>query len=112
MKWVDLTAVEQLEEIDRLSEQSAVLIFKHSTRCVISSMAYSRMKGGEQSQSLGSTPVFYLDLLKFRNLSGAIADKYGVEHQSPQILVIENKKCVYDTSHNGIRIPALEEVIA
>lgn len=112
MNWVDLTAVEQLEEIDQLSEQSAVLIFKHSTRCVISSMAYSRMKGGDNSQTLGNTRVFYLDLLKFRNLSGAIADKYAVEHQSPQVLVIENKKCVFDTSHNGIRIPAIEEIIA
>lgn len=112
MTWVDLTAVDQLREIDEKSEQQPVVIFKHSTRCVISSMAYSRMKGGQKSEALANVPVYYLDLLAYRNISAQIAERYQVEHQSPQILVIKNKKCAFTTSHNGIRVNALEEQVA
>jgi monothiol bacilliredoxin len=113
MNWSMLIAEEQLMEIDLLSEQNgtaAVVILKHSTRCGISSMALSRL---ERSWSLpaGKVPVYFLDLLKYRELSAEIAVKYGVEHQSPQILVIKKGKCIYSASHSEISVPDIESAI-
>ena len=44
----------------------------------------------------------YLDLLNFREVSNAIETILGIEHQSPQLLIIENKKCTYFANHNAI----------
>ena len=46
--------------------------------------------------------TYYLDLITFRPISNEIAEKTGVEHQSPQVIVLKNKEVIYQASHNGI----------
>jgi bacillithiol system protein YtxJ len=77
------------------------LIFKHSTRCPISSMALNRI---ERSKELKEQEVdFYLlDLIQHRDISAEIAETFGVSHESPQILLIKNGECILDASHMGI----------
>ena len=102
MTWKDLNAEEQLQEIMNNSFATPQIIFKHSTRCSISSMAKNRLDKAEKPTN---TEFYYLDLIKFRNISNAIADKFKVFHASPQVLVIKNGSCVYDESHSGITVP-------
>lgn len=45
---------------------------------------------------------YYLDLLAYRPISDSIARDFSVTHQSPQILLIKNGKCVYNASHHHI----------
>jgi bacillithiol system protein YtxJ len=114
MNWLPLIAEEQLMEINLLSEHNdtkAVVIFKHSTRCSVSSVALNRLERF-WNQTDDSIPTYFLDLIKFRNLSDRIADKYGVRHESPQILVIKNGKCVYNASHANISAPDILEAIS
>jgi bacillithiol system protein YtxJ len=40
--------------------------------------------------------------LSYRKISNQIADDFNIIHASPQILVIKNGKCIYNTSHNNI----------
>lgn len=112
MNWLSLTAEEQLEEIDKLSSTSGikgVLLFKHSTRCSISSMALNRLdRKLLQSDQL---PSYILDLLDYRSISSQIAVRYEVEHESPQVLIIKNGKCIYHVSHSEINASAIEELI-
>ncbi len=57
--------------------------------------------------------VYYLDLLKFREVSNAIEDKLDVGHQSPQVLIIDNKACIYSANHNFINAETIKrELIA
>ena len=37
-----------------------------------------------------------------------LADKFGVIHESPQLLIIENGDCVFDCSHSDISVSAIE----
>ena len=114
MDWLPLISEKQLMDIDLLSEQEnikAVVIFKHSTRCGVSSMALDRLER-KWDQPAGEVPVYFLDLLKFRDLSHKIAEKYGVRHESPQVLLIKNGKCIYHTSHSGITVPAIQEALS
>jgi bacillithiol system protein YtxJ len=101
MNWINLTSEKQLQEIKEKSKQKPQLIFKHSTRCGISSMAKSRL---ERSQPPGTIDFYYLDLINHRSLSNALAQLFGVVHESPQVLLIKNGECVYDESHSGIRM--------
>lgn len=105
MLWHKLTDISQLQDIQHLSkEQSSngltVLLFKHSTRCSISSMALSRLESKWKDDE--KIPAYYLDLLNHRDISNEIESLYSVEHASPQVLLIKNGKCVYHASHSAI----------
>ncbi len=105
MNWIPLNSTEELEQLVHLSRQKPQIIFKHSTRCSISSVAKRRL---EKSQAPDEVLFYYVDLISYRRLSNSIAERFGVEHESPQVLVIIDGKCVYDESHNGID---MEEII-
>lgn len=109
MSWKTLNSVEQLEEIKTESYQRPVLIFKHSTRCSISSAAYDRLE--RNANVLQNISVYYLDLIQFRNVSNAIETIYGIEHESPQVLLIKDGVCVYNASHFEIQANLIAEKI-
>jgi hypothetical protein len=99
----------QIEEIITLSEQMPVIIFKHSTRCSISRMA---LKNFESEYDLGEkVTTYFLDLISFREVSNAIAIRFNVVHQSPQMLLIVGGKSVYDVSHSSIDAQELKSKI-
>ena len=101
LTWIPLTTIHQLEEIKQQSNTKTVLIFKHSTRCGISSMVIKRFEAmfKEEHQSFS---VYYLDLLNYRNISDEIGFTFQVMHQSPQLLIIKNGVSVFHASHYDI----------
>jgi len=107
--WIPLEDLEQIEEIITLSEQKPVIIFKHSTRCIISRMA---LKNFENEYDLGeNVTAYFLDLISFREVSNEIASRFNVVHQSPQLLLIVGGKSVYDVSHSAIDAQELKSKI-
>lgn len=100
LNWVPLESLSQLDEIENISANKKVLIFKHSTRCGISSMVLKAFKSSFKPDE--NTVLYYLDLLSHRNVSNEIANRFGVTHQSPQLLVIENGSCTNHGSHHQI----------
>ncbi|MGZ4047785.1 MAG: bacillithiol system redox-active protein YtxJ [Bacteroidia bacterium] len=113
MNWLMLVTEEQLIEINRLSQSadiSGVIIFKHSSRCSISSMALNRL---ERSWNLSDKhiPAYFLDILTHRPLSNAVSGMYGINHESPQLLLIKNGKCIYSASHSNIFIADIQSAM-
>ncbi len=102
MNWNTITSEEQLNTLSRESEDYPVMIFKHSTTCPISGTALNRMERNWDNQKAGSLKPYLLDLLRYRAISNAIVEKFGVSHESPQVILIRNGKAVYDESHFGI----------
>jgi bacillithiol system protein YtxJ len=103
MEWNKLSEIEQLEEINKASFDTPVMIFKHSTRCSISSSALNRVeRNWNNEQDDIKVKPYYLDLIAYRNISNEIAKKWDIEHQSPQVLVIKNGTCIYTETHMGI----------
>lgn len=109
MDWISLEDESQLKDIIERSEQRPQLIFKHSTRCSVSSMAKNRLMRNKLPEEVD---FYYLDLLKHRNISNKIAADFDIEHQSPQVLLIKNGKCVYTESHSAITMDEIEEMAA
>lgn len=106
MNWIALT---DYSEIQKALEQSEpFLVFKHSTRCSISSMALSRF---ERSYSLEAVQAFYLDLIAYRSISNQLSDEFGIEHQSPQLLFIQSGDCTYHASHNSIDLNEIKALL-
>ena len=106
MHWIHLTDEEQLKQILSKSQTRAQVIFKHSTRCSISSVALQRLQRMSQPSDID---FYFLDLLSYRGLSNKIADTFKVPHESPQVLLIRNGDCVYEESHMGISMHEIVE---
>lgn len=104
MNWKKIESPEDLKEINKKSFTVPQLIFKHSTRCSVSSMALSRIERMGQPNGI---EMHILDLLAFRSISNQIANDYNVRHESPQILLIKNEKCIYSASHGHINMAEL-----
>jgi bacillithiol system protein YtxJ len=104
MNWNKL---ESESDLSNLLEQSLknpsryFLIFKHSTRCPVSAMALNRLEKKASELEIQFAPYF-IDLLAFRNVSDKIAIEFKVKHESPQVLLIKEGKCFYNTSHHLI----------
>tara|TARA_B100000401_G_C52754820_1_gene695142 strand:- start:278 stop:652 length:375 start_codon:yes stop_codon:yes gene_type:complete len=107
--WVALKEKNQLDELLESSKITPVLLFKHSTRCSISTMALNRLNQG-LNWSLKCN-FCYLDLLSFRILSNQIANISKVEHQSPQAILIHKNNVLYSESHGAINANEINELI-
>ena len=110
--WQQLTQEDQLTDIARESHEQPVLIFKHSTSCSISAAAKSKLERQWADAGLEEAKIYYLDLLRYRHISGAIADKFGVRHESPQLLLIQDGECSYNASHMGIRLSEVKNMLS
>jgi bacillithiol system protein YtxJ len=92
MEFKRLEKEEQLDEI--ASAKGALVIFKHNTTCPISQGVLKRLEAEPQNIK-GTEGVYLLDLMEKRELSNAVAERFGVEHQSPQLLLIRNGQCTF-----------------
>lgn len=100
VNWIELNNLGQLNEIVNASNEKPVLIFKHSTRCIVSRTALKQFENEFDLEE--NVDAYFLDLLEHRDISNEIAARFGVYHQSPQLLLIQDGKSVYDVSHDAI----------
>lgn len=107
MDWIDLNQKSQLEEIIAKSKERPQLIFKHSTRCSVSSIARNRLNRSPLSENID---FYYLDLLKYRDISQKIESLFNIRHQSPQVISIRDGKAIYNESHTAITMEEIEDV--
>jgi bacillithiol system protein YtxJ len=107
------TSLESTNQIDAIKHQPGYsLIFKHSTRCSISMMAKRRFELDWEKLPT-DMPLYFLDLIKHRDISSQVAQDFHVHHESPQMLLIKDGECVLDLSHGEISVDeALEVLVA
>jgi bacillithiol system protein YtxJ len=103
MNWTELEEYCQIN--NALQASKPFVVFKHSTRCSISSMVKSRF---ERNYDLDDVQAFHLDLIQFRSISNQLATDFNVVHQSPQLMLIKDGECKYHASHNAIDLSDLK----
>ena len=99
ISWNPIESTEQLDAIYEQSTKRYQAIFKHSTRCGISSGVLRQF---ERQDDLEEIDFHLLDLLSHRALSDEIAKRSEVWHESPQLIVIKDKKVIAHASHYDI----------
>jgi bacillithiol system protein YtxJ len=109
LNWINITTAEELKQAIAETENVSGLFFKHSTRCSISAMALNSFES--QWEHDEKCELYFIDLIAHRDVSSALAELTGVEHQSPQVVLVQNKEAVYDTSHNGISARSIKKLI-
>jgi len=111
MNWSNLTSTKQLDQIREESNKHPVLIFKHSTRCGISRTALDRLERNWNSDEMESVKTYFLDLLSYREISNEVAHRFDVEHESPQLIIIEKGKATVNKTHLAIDYASVSDAI-
>lgn len=105
LEWNSLTQSDDMDQLIRESDEYPLLIFKHSTRCNVSSIAKMRLEA--QWDEAPNLKPYLLDIFKNRDVSDAMVDVFGIEHESPQALILHKGVCVYHTSHLDISVESI-----
>lgn len=108
--WKSLESMDALAEIVADRSDAIFVLFKHSTRCGVSGTILHRLIREWPFQA-GEVNFYYLDLIRYRDISNAIAQQLQVQHESPQIIVLKNGQVVFDASHYQIDAEVLKEKI-
>lgn len=111
ISWNHLSSLQQLQEAIQNSDSTPVVLFKHSTRCGVSSMALNRLDSSEDLAK-SSANFYFIDLLAFREISQAVSEEFHIQHESPQLIIVKNGQARYHASHSDIRPNTLLEQIA
>lgn len=99
LNWIPLTELEALDTL--LKSKRPVLVFKHSTRCGISRFALRNFES-YMVEKRETIDFVFLDILNYRSISNALAQRFDVRHESPQLLIFDNGKLTAHFSHGGI----------
>jgi bacillithiol system protein YtxJ len=99
--WTRIESEKDLDAAVEKSLQKKVVIFKHSTRCFISKTVLKSFEK-QMENSDKDYSYYFLDLIAHRNISNDIESQLDVVHQSPQLIVLENGKAIYNASHQSI----------
>ncbi len=99
-----IISTESLDELLSRSKEQPVVIFKHSTTCPISAAAYQEMAQFDGEVAL-------VEVQGARELSREIERTTGTRHESPQVIVLDNGKAVWNASHWKVKADAVAEAV-
>lgn len=102
--WNLIESEKDLEEAIKKSYSGKIAIFKHSTSCFISKTVLRNFEKEIEEAEENGTTFYFLDLLAHRNISNKIAEDFGIRHESPQLIVIENGNEINNASHQDITL--------
>ena len=105
-----LPEVTTLQECERLLDQDLTIVFKHSPTCPISLFAQREVMRFRTSQP--ETPVYLISVRRQREIARHIAERTGVHHESPQVLVLRRGNVVGAASHDAITAELLTHLTA
>jgi len=109
LPWQALTDIVQLADIEKRSNTKTQVIFKHSTRCGISSMVMNQFVSMYDLDA--NIDLYYLDLLSYRDVSNEVGYTFQVIHQSPQLIVLKNGIVAAHASHSAINDVDLQRFV-
>ncbi len=93
------TPITDTESLDALFASSAtqpVILFKHDPYCSISARAYREM-------TRVADDVAIIDVAHDTEIASAIAQRTGVHHESPQVIIVKDSQPVWSASHFNIK---------
>lgn len=109
LNWINIETVEELKTAYNNTDQQSGLFFKHSTRCPTSRMVLNTFESEWEEND--NCKLYFIDLLKHRDVSNALGELSGIEHQSPQAILVKDKASVYNNSHSGISANEIGKLI-
>jgi bacillithiol system protein YtxJ len=101
----ELIRVRSIPELDIVLGAAHAVLYKHSPICGSSLLAFSEVRRFAADHP--DTPVYLIDVVAGRVVSEAAAERLGVTHESPQVILLEHGEVVWSASHRGVKADAL-----
>lgn len=95
-----LPEIGSIDECSALLQQDLVILFKHSPTCPVSWMAHREVM--KFRSDYPDTPLHLISVRTRRDVSNFLAEKTGLRHESPQILIMRRGELVGDASHDEV----------
>lgn len=102
--FLEIHDVESLDRFLTQTEKQPAILFKHSNTCGISARAHRQMAEVER-------PVGIVTVQRDRAVSDEIERRFGLSHQTPQVLIVRGNDLLWNASHNDVSAPAVEAAI-
>lgn len=99
---------DSLNDILERSKKVTQLIYKHSNRCSVCFFTKGEIESVAADIADGAD-LYFVDVIKQREISNRIASELGVQHESPQLICIEDEMAVWHFSHNNIQADRILE---
>lgn len=102
-----ITSQDQIDAIVEGSRVHVQVIFKESTRCPISRQVSAGLK-----DLAGTYPFWHtLVIQEHPELRSIIAERFGIPHESPQVLIIRDGQVVHSANHYDIDPQTVENYL-
>jgi len=108
---VELRSVEQAGHLIAESSKRPVLLLKHSTRCGISAYADGQFRMFQEEHADPPVTCARVLVVEERAVSMWLAERLGVPHASPQIMLIAGGNVVWHASHYSVNEKNIEEAM-
>ena len=95
------------QDVDEALGHDGAILFKYSMTCPISANARTEMDSFLERQP--DAPVYKLDVHEAAEASEYMAEKTGIGHESPQVIVVRGGKPEWHATHFDVTASALEE---
>jgi bacillithiol system protein YtxJ len=106
----DIQPIRSKKALDSALGKPRAILFKHSTRCWVSSRSLAEVK--KFLAESAEVPVYLIDVIADRVLSREVAERLDVWHQSPQAILVEDGRVVWHASHSQVTEQALAEAVS
>jgi len=111
MNVTEITTAEQWEQAFERSKDHPVVIFKHSTTCPVSANAYEEFSNYLSDKPRSDAEYLLVKVIESRPISLQIAEDTGIKHESPQIMLLQNKDKVWSASHWSVTKAHIKAVL-
>ncbi len=95
-------------DVDDILRLPYAVVFKHSSLCPSSARAHSVVR--DLAKSKPDVPIFLILVIESREASLYLAERVGVTHQSPQLLVLRNGVVEWHVSHFDITPSLMDQL--
>ena len=110
-RWNIFETEGEFKDILYSSNHKPQMIYKHSSRCSVSFMAVRNLH--ELSEKDWEKADFHMiDVIGQRSLSRFIAEKSGVRHEYPQVLIFKDGAVVWHGSHYRVNAESVQEYLS
>ena len=96
-------------ELERALSAEKAVLYKHSTNCGVSLSVKNEVEQFVADHP--DIPVYVIDVVAQHPLSREVADRLNIRHESPQAIVIQNTRAVWNTSHFDITVDSLAAAV-
>ncbi|MFH1706870.1 MAG: bacillithiol system redox-active protein YtxJ [Planctomycetota bacterium] len=106
----EISTIEQWTALRAMSPRRPVIILKHSMTCPVSIAMFYRVEEAEQKGRY-AVPIHMVVMQRSRDLARQIGADLGVEHATPQVIVVHGNRAVYQAGHFEIDPDALARAL-